>query len=66
MKHPIYRIASSIVLGAIVLYNLYALFAVIPSDIKAVQEVNYYKLFVYTVFIIGGVVGVLLLNTKMK
>lgn len=66
MKHPITRIVASIVLAAIVLFSLYNLFSLISSDIQAVQDVNYAKAYISTIFIIGGAVGLLLLNTDLK
>lgn len=66
MKHPIYKVIASIVLVVIVLSCTYFLFKVIPSANEDVQYIKWHEAILYGSATIGGVVGLLLLNTKMK
>lgn len=66
MTHPIYKVTISIVLVVIVLCCLYFLFKTVPTSNKALQEINWYKSALYGMSVVGCVVGLLLLNAKIK
>lgn len=66
MKHPIFKIAISIVLVAIVVSGLYLLFSIVSTSNKDLQFINWHKAILYGSAVVGSVVGILLIHAKIK
>lgn len=64
--HPIYKITISIVLVVITLSCMYYLFKIVPTDNEMINYVNFHKATLYSAAIVVSVIGLFILNAKMK
>lgn len=64
--HPIYKITISIVLVVITLSCMYYLFKLMPTGDEVKDYVNLHKALLYGSAIIASVIGLFILNAKMK